>query len=273
MERLRTRPSIRWPRLVGSALIATALLGIVLSLAGMLLVGRAGATAQGALARQLMTLDRALVATAEGLTIVDAALIDAGDTLEALSSTVREAGRAIEGTEPTLDTLEQLTVATLPESIESTRQALASAQATARVADGVLSTLSIFGVNYNPEVPLNVAIERVADSLAPVPEALTELGSGLGETRENLRRVTADLAEVSAGLDAIKVSLDESQGVVEQYQQIVGDLRGEVVAVAEAGPGWIRVATWGVFLLLAWMALAQIGLLAQGWEMMGRTGD
>lgn len=270
MRRFLDPPRIRRPRLLGGVLIATGLLGILLSFAGMVFTARAGIAAQQALSRQLTTLDRALTATAEGLTIADTALTDAERTLGALSDTIGEATQAISETAPTLDTLQDLTGTSLPASITSTREALDSARETARVADRVLGALSFLGLDYNPEVPLNVAIGRVSDSLAPVPAELANVSAGLTTAETSLAQVTANLQDVGEGIDAIAVSVRESAGVVEQYQEVVDDLRGEVAAVAEAAPGWIGWLRWGSFTLLVWMALANIGLLAQGWELAGR---
>lgn len=272
MRHLLDEPRIRWPRVVGGALIATGLLGILLSLAGIIFTGRAGDAAQAALARELATLDRALAATAEGLVIADDALTNTAGTLGSLSTTIGGATRAISETGPTIDTLQDLTATTLPESITSTRQALDSARETARVADQVLGALSFLGLNYNPEVPLATAIGRVSDSLSPVPGDLQEVAAGLGTAEASLTALTADLAEVQAGIDEIGASVSQATGVVEQYQAIVVELRAEVAAVAEDGPGWISWVRWGTFTLLVWLALAQIGLLAQGWELIGREG-
>lgn len=271
MHSLSTPPRVHWPRLVGGALIAAGVLGILLSLAGMIGVARAYGAAQAALAHELGVLDRALATTADGLTVADTALGDAERTLGTLSATVGGVTVAISETQATLGALEDLTGTTLPEAIGSTRQALASAQETARVADGVLGALSFVGLSYNPEVPLNVAIGRVSASLEGVPSELTKVSTGLITAETSLADLTANLEEASAGIEAISASVDESAGVLEQYQAIVGELRGEVAAVAAAAPTWITWTSVAAFALMVWLALAQVGLLAQGWELLGRA--
>lgn len=270
MSRPSSSPRLRWPRLVGGSLIATALLGVLISFAGMIVVAQAGTTAQQALIRELMTLDRALVATGEGLTIAGSALTDVEGTLGSLSATLVSATNAISETQPTLATIGELTGTSLPQTIRETQVALESAQTAAISAEDVLGSLRFLGVRYSPEVPMGDAIGRVETSLADVPDDLIEVAAGLDTASANLEQLTGNLAEVATGIDAIAASVDEATGVVEQYQEIVGDLRTEVASIGEALPGWISLARWGLWLVLVWMALAQIGLLAQGWELLRR---
>jgi hypothetical protein len=271
MELSHRYPRVVRPRLVGGALIAAGLLGILLSFAGMVFVAVAGGAAQRALTRELTTLDRALAATGEGLTIAETTLNDAERTLDSLGAAISDATRAISDTGPALDSLRGLTGTTLPQAIGSTRQALGSAQETARVADRVLGALSFLGLDYSPEVPLNVAIGRVSESLAPLPADLANVSNGLDAADANLAELTASLGEVGAGVEGIREGVGDALGVVDQYQEIVGDLRGEVAGVAETAPGWIGWARLWSFLFLSAIALGQIGLLAQGWELLGRA--
>lgn len=260
------------PRLLGFTLIGTGILGIVLSLAGLVAVAVAGSAAEAALLRELATLDRTLVITSEGLGVTEAALGDAQALIEGIGTTVGQATTAITTTQPALSSLEQLTGSSLPQTIGSTRQALDSAQQTARIVDGVLGTLAIFGVDYNPEVPLNVAIERVSTSLADVPAELEEVSRGIGTANEQVSAVADDLGDVAANLDALSLQIGEATGVIQDYQALAGDLRAELSAVKEAAPRWILGARIGMTLLLIWMGLAQIGLITQGAERLRREG-
>jgi septal ring factor EnvC (AmiA/AmiB activator) len=268
---LSPAPRKQWPRLVGATLIGTGLLGIALSLAGLLFVAIAGAGAQQALTRQIATLDQALVATADGLAIAEGSVSDAEAALGSLSTALVNATRAISDTQPTLDALQDLTGSTLPQTIDSTRQALASAEATARVADNVLGALSFLGLRYNPEVPLSDSIGQVSASLADVPAELSEVATGIATARASLEELTGDLEAVADDVDAIEESVSDSAEVVAQYQQVVGTLRAEIASVRETAPFWLGAARWGLFLLLVWLALAQLSLLAHGYELLGRA--
>ncbi|HMQ32683.1 MAG TPA: hypothetical protein PKD53_18270 [Chloroflexaceae bacterium] len=263
-------PRIAWTRVFGLALVGAGMLGLMISLAGLIGVIIVGARAEAALTRQLATLDRSLTATGDGLAVADSALAETRITLTSLSTTIGSATRALTETQPALESLYELTGEGLPETIASTREALDSAQAAARTAEGVLRALAIFGQPYNPDVPLDVAIGRVSASLGELPPSLAEVSSGLNTASANIATVASELEEVAAGLDAIATSVGDAAMVVEQYQQIVADLRAEVAAMQATAPGWLAAARVGMTLLLIWLGLAQIGLLTQGWELLGR---
>lgn len=261
----------QWPRLVGTTLIGAGLLGIVLSLAGLLFVAIAGGRAEQRMIRQLATLDQALLATADGLTVAEGSVNDAERALGSLNTALLNATQAISDTRLTLDTLENLTGATLPQTIGSTRQALASAQETARVADNVLGALSFLGLRYNPAVPLSDSIGEVSDSLADVPAELSEVAVGIATADASIEELTGDLDAVADDIEAIRESVSESAAVVAQYQEVVGSLQAEVTAAREAAPLYLGAARWGLFLLLVWLALAQLSLLAHGYELLRRA--
>lgn len=261
----------QWPRLVGVTLIATGLLGIALSLAGLLFVAIAGAGAQRTLTRELTTLEQALKATADGLEIAESSIGEAESALGSLHTALGNATKAISDTQSTLETLQELTGATLPQTIGSTRQALASAQETARVVDNVLGALSFLGLRYNPAVPLSDSIGAVSASLEDMPGELNEVSVGIATANANLQKLTADLEAVADDIDAIKQSVGDAATVVAQYQEVVGALETEVVALKEAAPLWIGAARWGLFLLLVWLAFAQLSLLAHGYELLQRA--
>jgi chromosome segregation ATPase len=268
----RTPAAWGWPRVLGLTLIATGVLGILLSIAGLIAVAMVGPSIEAGLLRELDTLDRALVITSDGLAVTETALADAETLIKGISSTVSQATTAITTTQPTLRTIEELTGTSLPETINNTRQALDAAQETARIVDGVLGTLAIFGVSYNPEVPLNVAISNVSTSLAEIPADLEEVSAGIGAANKQVSVVADDLSEVAASLEALGAQIGEAAGVIQQYQALAGDLRAEVSAIKEAAPGWIMAARVGLTLLLIWMGLAQIGLITQGGERLRRDG-
>lgn len=196
------QPGPRQRRIAGALLMASAVLGLLVSLAGIISVSYAGVVLQSGLQRQLDTLERALDATSEGLNIAGASLVEAERTVGNLSATVAGASQTVADTQPSLAALETLSGTRLPATIVSTRQALGSAAETARAVDAMLRTLSIFGVPYNPDVPLNVAIAGVAETLDDIPPALTAIGEGIDTAQQNTTRIAADLVEVATGLEA-----------------------------------------------------------------------
>lgn len=268
--RPRTRPlDPAVTRVVGIALLGAALLGLVLSIIGLVLIFAVGARAEAAVLRELDVLDEALTTTSEGLVVAGAALTDTAQTINSLSRTFVSVSVTISETETIISTMADLTSEDLPQTINTTRQALDSAQATAQIVDGVLGSLSFFGLGYNPEVPLNEALGEVSNSLAPLPPALNEISRGLSTANRNLATVAEDLYTVTLGLDAIAVSVAEMTTVITRYELVIGSLQGEVALVRASVPGWFFAGRLGMSLLILWFAVAQLALFTRGWELLG----
>ena len=76
---------------------------------------------------------------------------------------------------------------------------------------------------------------------------------------------------MAAGISEITTSLENSRDIVAQYQDVVADLQSLVTTVRQGLPDWLRWLRLGLSLVLIWLGIAQIGLFAQGWELIGRS--
>ncbi len=266
-----------WSRIIGIALIGAGVFGLVFSAVGLVVALRALSAVGDVVNNELGVVDQALSTTGSGLDIAATSLTNAQTTVGTLRATLLNTSQTITDTAPTLDTLTTLTGTTLPTTIKSTQAALGSARETAKVADSVLGAVSSFNLlssaAYNPKVPLNVAIGDVSASLDGLPPSLATVERGLRDARGNLDRINNNVGDLATGIGQIGSSVEEAQRVVGQYQTLVRDLRREVARVRLAAPRWLNGVSWGVTLGLIWLALAQIGLLTQGYELMQRAGQ
>jgi methyl-accepting chemotaxis protein len=262
-------------RAAGAALIAAGVTGILFSLIALVVASRFLSDIQASADRRIAQIDRALTATGDGLIVAHDSLGRAEATISSLRTTIDGASQAITDTLPALDRVGVLVGQDLPATITSTRSALASAQETARVADGLLSTISQFQLIgaeiYNPQVPLNVAIGQVANSLDGLPESLASMQGDLRQTAGNLGEVNVQISSVAGNMDEIGASMANAETVIAKYQGIVGELRGQLAEVRHALPSWLSAIRVGVSLVLLWLGIAQIGLLTQGWELIQRS--
>lgn len=169
---------------------------------------------------------------------------------------------------PTIDRVGAVVGIEMPRAIRSTQQTLESARETARVADALLGAISRIGLlgadAYNPDVPLNQAIQQVADSLDPLPASLSNVRDRLTVTGANLRRVGANTEAVAANIAAINDNFRDARQVINRYQTLVANLQADLTALRAALPLWFGVARALLALLSVWFALAQIALFTQG---------
>lgn len=261
-------------RIVGLLLIGAGVMGLVISLAGLFIGLPALSAAEETLNRRIDDLERALIAAADGLTVADASLISATETIIALETTVRSSGQAISDTLPTIDRIGTLVGIEIPHAIRSTQQTLASARETARVADAVLGAISRIGLlganTYNPDVPLNQAIQQVSDSIDPLPASLSSVRDRLMVTRANLRRIGTNTDAIAENIAEINDSFRDARQVINRYQTLVTDLQADLAALRTALPLWFGVARALLALLAVWFAVAQIALFTQGMSLLRR---
>jgi hypothetical protein len=99
----------------------------------------------------------------------------------------------------------------------------------------------------------------------------------LSATESNLGDLEGDLTAVAEDVGQTTTTLREARIVVRDYQAVVADWTETVTAVQEALPGWLRWLRRNLSLALIFLAVAQLGPLSRGWEMVrgsgrGRTG-
>ena len=261
-------------RITGLALIIAAVMGLGLSLAGLIFLGRFSSRISTNLLSTLEYLDRALAITSDGLETAESSLKAADSALGSLVSTLDGVNESLQGMDPTLTALSTLLGKGLPETIKATQDSLDSAQTSAKNIDNVLTSLSripfLGTLVYNPEVPLNETLGDISDSLDAIPRSLRDAKSGLDTADKNLATITSDLGNVAQSTDQIDLSIADALLVIDEYQTLVADMQKRTKDLRQELPGQLRLASLAAALLLIWLAITQIGLLAQGVEFLAR---
>ncbi|MDW8111698.1 MAG: hypothetical protein RMJ96_08870, partial [Candidatus Bipolaricaulota bacterium] len=121
---------------------------------------------------------------------------------------------------------------------------------------------------YNPDIPLNQAIQQVSDSLDPLPASLIDARDRLIVTSANLRQIGANTEAVADGVAEINASFRDARQVINRYQALVTDLRADLAALRAALPVWFSIARIVLAILSVWFALVQIVLFAPGLTML-----
>lgn len=260
-------------KVLGISLLAAATIGIIVSLAGLILILRVQTQVAESLTGMLDLLDRTLETTEHGFAMADSALADATSALESLQTTVDSVETWVDKTLPTLESISSLLGSKLPDTIRSTRSALTSAQTAAKNVDTFLTTLSkipfIGPVIYNPETPLYKTIGDISDSLKDTPGVLTGSQKGVDQMTESLGNIQNEMGSVSGNVRDITASAVEARRILQDYQKVNSDLHKEVNRLQEKMPLYLRLANIGSILLFAWLALAQIAIAMQGLELLG----
>jgi hypothetical protein len=258
----------------GRILLAIGIVGIVTSIAAVL-VGRA---LIGELDRAL---DRSLVLTGDAVAALrasievaeqTAALVD--DGLVSATETTRELGTTLDEGAELLDSTATLTEERLAGSIEAVEEGLPALIQVAAVIDRTLTTLAAlpFGPAYDPG-------QRFDDSLRQIQASLDGVPDDLREQAELIRGAGANLAEVGAGTEAVADDLQRiQQGLTGSIELLRGyaataTSASELIGDTQRNLGLqVRLARLLVTLLGVVFAAGQIVPLGLGWTLLQPPG-
>ena len=143
---------------LGFALLVAAVSGILVSLAGLIVIIRVQKQATVSLTSMLELLDRTLTTTENGFEVADNAVADSIDALESLQTTVDSVEVVMGKTLPTLDSISELIGTKLPSTIRSTRGALNVAQTAAALSAALAGTLLTALQDFTKQVAQSAAL-------------------------------------------------------------------------------------------------------------------
>lgn len=261
-------------RILGITMITVAVIGLLFSLIALVSLPRIKSEVTDSLTGNLKLASDTLDNSARGLQVADQSLQKSIESVTALQETITSTAQTLNATTPLVDTMAKLTRQDLPNTITTAQTSLAAAQDSAKIIDSVLRALSSIPFVpkdlYNPPVPLDKALGQVSASLDPMPAALATMEQSLTSSRDNLKTVQGDFTRMAANISDIKTSLQDALVVVDQYQTLAGEMQARVDRWEARLPGLIDLAAWVLAFVFLWIAVAQIGLFLQGWELFHR---
>ncbi len=263
-------------RLAGIMLVIASLIGLVVNIAALLFILPLEQQIVRGTEETLEILDHTLSTTSAGLTIVDISLDNAAVTMGSVETTTRSMGRTISDTIPLIDTVATLTGEELPASIKATQRSLDAAGVGAQAIDRVLMSLNTLaflqgGTAYSPPQPLHQSLANVSDSLDPLPSSFIEMQESLVLAGSNLTEVQGEVHTLANNLGQIDDTIRQAQLVNNDYRDVAKQLQGVIDNLRANVATWLRWVSIAIGVLLVWLIVAQIGLLSQGIEMIGRS--
>ncbi len=259
-------------RVLGLGLMVVSAVGILLALAGLAAVTQTGMRVAEAVQEALDRTAEALNSTSTSLKLVEGVLGDAADALDSLEETSVSAQSTLTETRSLLAEMSVIVGDDLPGILDDTQNSLESVRASAEVIDLTMTGLNAISaltrVTYDPDVPLTESIDNITTSLEPLPGSMANIAVSLNSTAESLKTVDPSLDALATSLGSMKGRFLEAQDTIKGYRGLVQDISSSVSDLREHVPGWIRTATVAISILLVWFGLIQVGLFAQGWEML-----
>ena len=220
-------------------------------------------------------LETGLVSLADGLenlsttvVLINSSLGEVGNALTNTAATLEDASRSLDEVIPLLNTVGTIAGETAPATIESTHEALLSAEAGAKAIDGVMRALStvsfITGIQYNPAVPLDEALVQTAENLEPLPEELRQIQGELDSFVATVEQIQPGVELTAASLDDLSESLFKLQDDINGQIEALNLYQGELRQAASGISTWVWIAAITLEILLLWAIFGQVTVIYVG---------
>lgn len=262
---------------VGILLIIAAVMGLVMSVGGIIGLGSVYTRVEATVKQQLTLLDQALVTTGEGLKTASVSITQTQATLSSIQGTLDSSATAINDIVPAVEAVGGVIGTQLPSTLQDSSKALTAFADTAAVIDkvmGVITSLPFVSIPaYNPDVPLAKSVTNVRDSISGFGSNLQDIQSSLTKTATNLKAIQGEVGGVSTAMAGLGGSLDGAVSVLASYQEIVADLRNQVDAANKGVAEALRWAQTVVTIALIWLGITSLGLLTLGWDLVQRSRE
>lgn len=189
------------------------------------------------------SVEDALVAVSGGLRTTQQSAADASITLTQLSALTSNIG--------------ELVSEDVPDSLDSVRASLAPIQATAGLIDGTLRALSFFGVDYDPETPLDEAIDDLDQRLADIPADLRRQGPLIESAADSLSSFGSDTLVIADDLSDLRRELTATASTVAGYQTTISDVALLLDDVETNLTGPLGALKWVMAIIALGLAVTQ----------------
>ena len=253
-------------RVTAAFLVCGAVIGLLLSLAMIVLVFPAKAAVTTAVGETLTLSHSALTTTAEILEVVNDTLGEVDSSFSLLVTSTRSTAESLKTTSELTTSIAGLVGSGLSNVITETQDSLKAASKTARVVDDVLAVISavpLFRTRYAPENTLESTIQGISTSLDPMETTLGDIRKDLNQTAGDLGGIRTSLDDLADSLDKISASIDDAQTAADQYQETVDGLIEKVEFAQKNYRTWLTILAILMVAFFLWMAAAQVGILMQ----------
>ena len=277
-------------RILGVFVMIAGILGLGLSVAGLVVVWVAKPTVTAYANTTIDTLSESVTTSQKVMEISGQALGATVDSLDALSSMLSTTAATVEDTTPVLNEINTIMSDTLPTTLEATTASLYTAQDAAQVLESTIKSLDSFrfllsatpllgnlvdqtGVSYNPEKPLADTLGELAANLEGLPDTFVNMSVNLSSADDNLRSIRGNLTTMSDSVGFISSSLGEYEKMIIQSQSSMDNLNSILTNIQSNLTTILNGVAIVLTLLFLWLLAAQVVILSQGWELYQGTAD
>jgi len=271
------------------------LIGLILILVGVsgLTLCYLGAKAAREVADDLATSADGLLETAgDTLATIEQSLEQSRQTVASVTETVEQVrittadlAYTADDTQPTMDELALLVGEVVPGTITDVQNTIPNIAQTAKVVDDTLRLLSRvkieervpiinydisigLGVDYDPEIPFDEAVEDVGRGLDPIAASSGRLESGIRTTGANIALLSQDLTALTGSLEQLNEEISAFRPLLDEYSSLIEDTQRGLTDGQRQLREQLEAAKKAVVIVAVWLSLFQLLPLYFGLELL-----
>lgn len=227
------RPFIEDRLRFGRALFVAGVIGmtgaVVVGIAGWILAGRATDT----VTVTIEPISAIVTNVSETIAASQVMVSRTTEAIDSIEAATRSTARTLDSVGEIIGETSGLVGGDLANGLESAIDSLPGLVDTGRVIDRTMRALSLVGVDYDPEVPLDESLTDLEESLGPLPDQLRSQVDLLDTVQGDIDQIALDAGRLAAVLLETRIDMMEAERVLESAAENVEEA-AESLAVLES---------------------------------------
>ena len=224
-----TSASLRLARRLRALGVFGLVAAVVFGSVGWVLVGRVSAE----LTATFEPMSEVVTDIADTIAASETLVAHTTNALSSIENATRSTARTIEAVNEVLGESAGLAGDEVADSLDTAVESLPGLIATAQVVDRTMRALSLLGVDYDPEQPLDESLSELETSLRPVPEQIRDQARLLLQARSDIGVISTDAGDLADVLLETQTQLTEAQQVLADASTNAAEAADGVTAITE----------------------------------------
>ncbi len=234
---------------MGMIRILVSVIWSAISVAGLLFGDKIITYSQDLLIRNLAMTHENLVIASDLLEETGDVLVTVDDSLGTVRIAIVDVTFTLTDTRPLIDEASQIIVQDVPEAMDGVQASMPTLIETAAAVDETLTFLSALqltvpnffgadwtvglGIDYDPEVPLDQALEELGRNLEDIPDGLRRMENDLNTASVNLLTLRDDLAVLADDLYLVNQQVEDLEPQFEALKENFLDMQTSLLEMEE----------------------------------------
>ena len=152
------------------------------------------------------------------LEVASGALLTLGQTVETVKAATEQAAESSVLVESSVSQAAEVVGIDLPETIDAVRETMPALIEASSLIDTTLRGLALFGVPYDPDVPLGEGFRRLDEELEPLSDTLRQNGAVMERLVPTVSGFRTQTELLATQVDEIGAAVEEAAEVIASYQ-------------------------------------------------------